>query len=80
MSTPNPLQPGGPYTNPINGQPSSSPGSPGVSGALKDALAAIFMAIAPKSLTQRKQALQSQEAAGVGAPAQASPPGLGSEF
>lgn len=80
MSTPNPLQPSGPYQNPINGQASSSPGSPGVGGALKDALAAIFMSLAPKSIAARKQALQAQETQAVGAPPAAAPGGLGSEF
>ena len=33
---------------------SSSPGSPGVSGAIKDAIGALAGALAPKSITQRK--------------------------
>lgn len=48
------------YTNPINGQPSSSPGSPGVSGAIKDAVAALQRSLAPKALTQRGAKLNSQ--------------------
>lgn len=32
----------------------SSPGSPGISGAIKDAISAVAGAIAPKSITQRK--------------------------
>lgn len=81
MSTPNPFSPAGPLAPQgpyqVNGQPSSSPGSPGIGGALKDALAAIFMSIAPKSITQRKSALKAQEAQAVGS---AAPTGLGSEF
>lgn len=78
---PLPLAPGGPYTNPINGQPSSSPGSPGIGGALMDALAAIFKSGAPKSITQRRGIIDQavQNAAGA-PPAQAAPGGLGSEL
>jgi hypothetical protein len=32
----------------------SSPGSPGISGAIKDAIAAVAGAVAPKSITQRR--------------------------
>lgn len=33
---------------------SSSPGTPGIAGAIKDAIGAVAGAIAPKSVTQRK--------------------------
>lgn len=33
---------------------SSSPGSPGISGAIKDAVAAVAKSFAPKAITQRK--------------------------
>lgn len=42
-----------------NGRQSSSPGSPGISGAIKDAIAAVAGAVAPKSVTQRKSAVDS---------------------
>jgi len=45
---------------------SSSPGSPGLKGALKDAIGAIAQAAAPKSITQRRARLQSQEDAVLG--------------
>lgn len=63
------LQTGAPmgHTNPINGQPSSSPGSPGVSGAIKDAIAALAQALAPKSITQRKAKVDQAVAQGSGA-------------
>lgn len=35
----------------------SSPGSPGISGAIKDAVAAVAEAVAPKSITQRKASM-----------------------
>lgn len=37
--------------DPVRGQ--SSPGSPGLSGAIKDAVAAIAKTYGPKSITQR---------------------------
>lgn len=39
--------------DPVKG--SSSPGSPGISGAIKDAISAIATTFGPKSLTQAKQ-------------------------
>lgn len=36
---------------------SSSPASPGISGAIKDAISAVAGAVAPKSITQRKSAI-----------------------
>jgi hypothetical protein len=33
---------------------SSSPGSPGLSGAIKDAVSAVASYVAPKSITQRR--------------------------
>jgi hypothetical protein len=41
----------------VRGQ--SSPGSPGISGAIKDAVAAVANAVAPRSITQRKTAVDS---------------------
>lgn len=38
-------------SDPVRG--SSSPGSPGISGAIKDAIQAITKNFAPKSITQR---------------------------
>lgn len=35
--------------------PSSSPASPGLSGAIKDAVSAVADYVAPRSITQRKQ-------------------------
>lgn len=35
--------------------PSSSPGSPGLSGAIKDAVSAVADYVAPRSIVQRKQ-------------------------
>lgn len=40
---------------------SSSPGSPGVSGALKDAVSAVADYVAPRSVSRRKQTVSSQE-------------------
>lgn len=40
-----------PNSNLPRGQ--SSPGSPGISGAIKDAVSAVASAFAPKSITQR---------------------------
>lgn len=59
--------PTGPYFNPNNGQPSSSPGSPGVSGAIKDLLGALAQALAPKAITQRHQKVDQAVAQGSGA-------------
>jgi len=36
-------------------QPNKRVASPGISGAIKDAVAAVSNAVAPKSITQRKQ-------------------------
>ena len=76
MADPTPPLPatGGPYQNPINGQPSSVPGSPGLGGALKDLLQALFMSAAPRSIVQRPKVLGQQEAQATGSP------GLGGEF
>lgn len=38
---------------------SSSPGSPGISGAIKDAISAVAHAVAPKSITQRQASIDS---------------------
>lgn len=61
---PNPMQqtgqPVGPYFNPINGQPSSSPGSPGVSGAIMDAIRALAQHFAPQSIVNRRQNIDSE--------------------
>lgn len=56
------------YTNPVTGQPSSSPGSPGVSGAIKDLIGALAQAFAPKSITQHKAKVDQAVAQGSGAP------------
>jgi hypothetical protein len=40
---------------------SSSPGSPGVSGAIKDAVSAVADAAAPRSLTRRRANLDAAE-------------------
>ncbi len=37
----------------------SSPGSPGVSGAIRDAVSAVAQAVAPRSITRRKQTVDS---------------------
>lgn len=54
------------YTNPINGQPSSSPGSPGVAGAISDAIAALAQAFAPRAIVQRKQKIDQGVSQGLG--------------
>lgn len=58
--------PSGPYQNPINGAPSSSPGSPGISGAIRDAIAALAQAVAPKAITQRKAKINTAADTAVG--------------
>ena len=60
--------PGGPYTNPTTGQPSSSPGSPGVSGAIKDLIGALAQAFAPRSITQHKAKIDQAVQQGSGGP------------
>lgn len=50
--------------DPVRG--SSSPGSPGLSGAIKDAIAAVVRSTAPKSLTQRGPAVDAAVAASDG--------------
>lgn len=45
---------------------SSSPGSPGVSGAIKDAIAAISKAVAPRAIVQRKKKIDSTVDAATG--------------
>lgn len=49
---------------PVRG--SSSPGSPGLSGAIKDAIAAVVKATAPKSITQRGSRVDADVAANDG--------------
>lgn len=51
---------------PVRG--SSSPGSPGVGGAIKDAVAALSGALAPRSIVQRKKKIDStvDKATGLG--------------
>lgn len=54
---------------PDNSRPrgQSSPGSPGISGAIKDAISAVASAVAPKSVTQIKARNDAAEdEAGVG--------------
>lgn len=52
-----------PAAAPMAPRPVYSHGTPGVTGALKDALGAIAPAVAPQSLVQRPQMLAAQEAA-----------------
>lgn len=40
---------------------SSSPASPGISGAIKDAVSAVADYVAPRSVTRRKKTLEAQE-------------------
>lgn len=40
---------------------SSSPASPGISGAIKDAVSAVADYVAPRSVTRRKPTLATQE-------------------
>lgn len=40
---------------------SSSPASPGISGAIRDAVSAVADYVAPRSVTRRKPTLASQE-------------------
>jgi hypothetical protein len=70
-----PLQRGH-YTNPINGQSSSAPGSPGLSGAIGDAIAALSKAFAPRSIVQRPQKIDQGVDQNVGD----APPTLGSQI
>jgi len=52
--------------NPVRG--SSSPGSPGVSGAIKDAIGAIAKTFGPASITQQKARNDADESAAEGGP------------
>lgn len=47
---------------------SSSPGTPGLSGAIKDAVGAIANVVAPRSIVQRKAKLEQDEARASGQP------------
>lgn len=68
----------GQYTNPINGQPSSVPGSPGFSGAIMDLLASLAKSFAPRGIVQHPQAVQ--QAIGAQEQGNAAPPTLGSQI
>lgn len=50
--------------DPVRGQ--SSPGSPGLSGAIKDAISAVANYVAPKSITQRRAKADADVAANDG--------------
>jgi hypothetical protein len=54
------------YMNPANGAPSSSPGSPGISGAILDAVSALAKAFAPQAMIHRKAIIDKQVAQGEG--------------
>lgn len=72
--------PVGPYQNPINGAPSSSPGSPGISGAILDAVAALAKAFAPKALSQRGQKVDQAVDRASGGPSGTQTGALGDQF
>jgi hypothetical protein len=52
--------------DPVKSPYGSSPGSPGLSGALKDAIGAIANVIAPRSVVQIKQREDQRERAALG--------------
>lgn len=66
----------GQYSNPINGQPSSVPGSPGFSGAIMDLLASLAKSFAPHSITARGPIVNNAVNAATGD----APPTLGSQI
>lgn len=53
-------------SDPVRGQ--SSPGSPGIVGAIKDAVSAVATTFGPKSITQAPQREQAAEDAATGTP------------
>lgn len=70
-----PLQRGH-YTNPNNGEPMSGPVTPGLSGAIGDAIAAISKAFAPRGIVQRPAKIEQGINDNVGD----TPPTLGSQI
>jgi hypothetical protein len=52
--------------DPVKSQYGSSPGSPGISGALKDAIGAIAKQIAPRSVVQIKPREDQRESTALG--------------
>lgn len=71
--------PVGPFHNPINGQPSSVPGTPGISGAIQDLLGVLAQALAPRSIVDRGKVLDQGIARNSGGPPTSTGP-LGDQF
>ena len=85
MTPPQPIamQPGNvPQGQPPGLVPVYNQASPGVGGSIQDAVKALAMALAPKSITQRSARLKQsgEQAEGGGTPSQSQTTDLGNQF